>query len=124
MKSIEYANAVARTIRWPTHTDYSKFSRVQAACTDVRFEDYAARELLLLCSEVLTAFVTHTLIGVVTDCVGKEMTGQSVPKIQDLVGNLAEVFCPLIHRCMIIPLYSLRKVEHLSPIPLFLLMQS
>jgi hypothetical protein len=100
MKLIEYANAVARTIRWPTHTDYSKFSRVQAACTDVRFEDYAARELLLLCSEALTAFVTHTLIGVVTDCVGKDMTGQSVPIIQDLVGNLAEVFCltdPSVH---------------------------
>jgi hypothetical protein len=88
MKLIEYANAVARTIR------------LQAACTDVRFEDYAARELLLLCSEALTAFVTHTLIGVVTDCVGKDMTGQSVPIIQDLVGNLAEVFCltdPSVH---------------------------
>jgi hypothetical protein len=100
MKSIEYANAIARTIRWPTHTDYSKFSRVQAACTDVRFEDYAARELLLLCSEALSAFVTYTLISVVTDFVGKDMTGQSVPIIQDLVGNLAEVFCltdPSVH---------------------------
>jgi hypothetical protein len=71
MKSIEYANAVARTIRWPTHIEYSKFSRVQPACTDVRFENYAARELLLLCSEALPAFVTHTLIGVVTDLYGE-----------------------------------------------------
>ncbi len=60
---------------------------------DVRFEDYAARELLLLCTEALPAFVTHTLVGVVTDYVGKDITGKGIPVIQDLVGNLAEVFC-------------------------------
>jgi hypothetical protein len=48
VKAIEYANAIARTVRWPPHTDYCKFSRLQAASIDVRFEDYAARELLLL----------------------------------------------------------------------------
>jgi len=100
MKAIEYANAVAKTIRWPSHTDYCKFSRVQAASADLRFEDYAARELLLLCSEALPAFVTHTLVGVVSDCVSKDITGQSIPVLQDLVGNLAEVYCltdPSIH---------------------------
>lgn len=66
MKSIEYANAVARSIRWPSHTDYCKFSRVQAAATDVRFEDYATRELMLLCSEALPAFLTQSLVGVIT----------------------------------------------------------
>lgn len=100
MKAIEYANAVARSIRWPSHTDYCKFSRVQAAATDVRFEDYAARELLLLCSEALPAFVTHTLIGVVSDCVARDITGQGIPIMRDLVGNLAEVYCltdPSVH---------------------------
>lgn len=66
MKAIEYANAVARSIRWPSHTDYCKFSRVQAAATDVRFEDYATRELMLLCSEALPAFLTRSLVGVIT----------------------------------------------------------
>jgi len=100
MKAIEYANAVARSIRWPSHTDYCKFSRVQAAATDVRFEDYAARELLLLCSEALPAFITHTLIGVVSDCVARDITGQGIPIMRDLVGNLAEVYCltdPSVH---------------------------
>ncbi|KAL5318749.1 hypothetical protein ACEPPN_013813 [Leptodophora sp. 'Broadleaf-Isolate-01'] len=100
MKAIEYANAVGRSIRWPSHTDYCKFSRVQAAATDARFEDYAARELLLLCSEALPAFVTHTLIGVVSDCVARDITGQGIPIMRDLVGNLAEVYCltdPSVH---------------------------
>ncbi len=93
MKAIEYANAVARSIRWPSHTDYCKFSKVQAAVTDVRFEDYATRELMLLCAEALPAFITHSLVGVITECVSKEITGQVIPVLQDLVGNLAEVFC-------------------------------
>lgn len=100
IKAIDYANAVARSIRWPSHTDYCKFSRVQAASTDVRFEDYAARELLLLSTEALPCFITHSLIGVVTDCVSKEITGQPIPVLHSLVGNLAEVFCltdPSVH---------------------------
>ncbi|CZR52197.1 uncharacterized protein PAC_02074 [Phialocephala subalpina] len=93
MKAIEYVNAIVRMIRWSSHTDFCKFSRVQAASVDVRFQDYAARELLLLCTEALPAFVTYTLIAVVGDCVGKDLTGYSIPIVKDLVGNLAEVFC-------------------------------
>ncbi len=81
VKAIEYANAVVKSIRWPSYTDYSKFSRLQAASVDVRFEDYAARELLLLCTEALPAFVTHTLVGVVTYCVEKDITGKGTPVI-------------------------------------------
>lgn len=35
-----------------------------------------------------------------TDCVSKDITGQAIPVVQDLVGNLAEVFCltdPSVH---------------------------
>jgi hypothetical protein len=100
VKAIEYANAVARNIRWPSHTDFTKFSRIQAGSVDVRFEDYASRELLLLCSEALPAFITHILVEVVNDCVSKDITGQAIPIVRDLVGNLAEVFCltdPSVH---------------------------
>jgi hypothetical protein len=93
VKAIEYANAVTRRIRWPSHTDYCKFSRLQAASLDVRFEDYAARELLLLCTEALPAFITDTVVGVVSQCVEQDITGRAIPSIRDLVGNLAEVFC-------------------------------
>jgi len=100
VKAIEYANAVARNIRWPSHTDFTKFSRMQAGSADVRFEDYASRELLLLCSEALPAFITHNLVEVVCDLVSKDITGQAIPAVRDLVGNLAEVFCltdPSVH---------------------------
>lgn len=100
VKAIEYANAVARGVRWPSHTDYCNFSRLQAASMDIRFEDYAARKLLLLCTEALPAFIAHTLVGVVTDCVEKDITGKGNPVLQDLVGNLTEVYCltdPSVH---------------------------
>lgn len=48
----------------------------------------------------MPAFITHDLIGVVTDLVSKDITGQAIPVVRDLVGNLAEVFCltdPSIH---------------------------
>jgi hypothetical protein len=86
--------------QWPSHTDYCKFSRLQAATMDVRFEDYAARELLLLCTESLSAFVTHIMVGVISQCAEQDITGRSIPAVHDLVGNLAEVFCltdPSLH---------------------------
>ncbi|CAD6502469.1 BgTH12-05061 [Blumeria graminis f. sp. triticale] len=93
MKAIEYANAVARTIKWPSQSDYSKFSRIEAAQTDGRFEDYASREVNSLLAEALPAWVTYLLVGVVADCLAREITGQSLPVVKDLVGNLGEVFC-------------------------------
>jgi hypothetical protein len=105
IKAIDFANAVARRIRWPSHTDTAKFSRMQAGSVDVRFEDYAARELLLLCSEALPAFVTHTIVEIVADCVSNDISGQVIPVVRDLVGNLAEVYCitdPSLHENPII----------------------
>lgn len=100
MKAIEYANAVARNVPWPSHTDFCKFSTVQAAALDVRFDDYAAKELSLLVKEALPAWVTHNLTNIVIECVAKDITGHGMPALQDLVGNLAEVFCltdPSVH---------------------------
>ncbi|POS85153.1 hypothetical protein EPUL_003265, partial [Erysiphe pulchra] len=93
MKAVEYANALARTIQWPSHSDYYKFSRVDAAQTDVRFEDYATREVNVLISEALPAWITYLLVNVVSDCVIRDITGLSLPIIRELVGTLGEVFC-------------------------------
>ncbi|RKF79958.1 hypothetical protein GcM1_198041 [Golovinomyces cichoracearum] len=93
MKAIEYANTVARTIKWPTHADFCKFSRIEAAQTDVRFVDYASREVNILISEALPLWVTYLLVSVVTDCVTRDITGQSLPVVKELVGNLGEIFC-------------------------------
>jgi hypothetical protein len=48
----------------------------------------------------LQAFVTFTLVGTVVDLVAKDITDNSAPVMQDLVDNLAEVFCltdPSVH---------------------------
>ena len=78
IKAIEYANTIVRKIRWPSHTDYSKFNRLQAASTDVRFEGYASRELLLICSEALPAFIAHNLVSMVADLVARDISGDGV----------------------------------------------
>jgi len=93
MKAIEYANSVSRTIRWPSHSDNCKTTKLQAAVVEVRFQDDANGEMQLLCGEALPAFITHNLVDVVVDLVANDITGQVVPALQNLVGNLAEVFC-------------------------------
>lgn len=93
MKAIEYANTVARSINWPSHHDHCKISRPQAAQSDVRFEDYAKCEAQILIREALPAWITSLLVSVVTDCVTRDITGQSLPVVKDLIGNLGEVFC-------------------------------
>jgi len=57
VKAIEYANAIVGNIRWPSNTDVRNFKQIQAGSTDAYFEHYANRELRLLCSETLPAFV-------------------------------------------------------------------
>jgi len=93
MKAIEYANSVSRTIRWPSHAEDFKSMKLQAAVVEVRFEDDANGELQLLCGEALPAFITHSLVDVVVGLVSNDLTGQAVPALKSLVGNLAEVFC-------------------------------
>ncbi|RDW88503.1 hypothetical protein BP6252_00535 [Coleophoma cylindrospora] len=99
-KALEYANAVARKIRWPSQSDHYKFSGIGVASTDIRFDDFAKKELLLLVSEAVPAFCTYTLIDTVVDCVARDITGQGIPVFRELVGELAEVFCltdPSLH---------------------------
>lgn len=73
--------------------DFCKFSVLQAAAIDVRFDDYSQKE-------ALPAWVTYNLTNTVVDCAAKDIKGHKIPVLQDLVGNLAEVFCltdPSIH---------------------------
>lgn len=60
IKAIEYANAVARKIRWPNQKEYCNLDIMKAAEVDLRFNDYASRELVMLCREALPAWVTFT----------------------------------------------------------------
>lgn len=93
LKAIEYANAVASKIRWAAPKDYYKVSRLPAATADTHFKEHAKKDLKVLHTEVLPAFITHNLVNIVVDCVTRDITTQAIPVIMDLVGKLAEVFC-------------------------------
>ena len=92
IKAVEYANAIANTIQ-PLPQDHSTFQPCAAALLDVRFEARSKRAFETLLNEGLTSYVTRVLVDAVTDTLIKEITGNTMPIMRDLVGGLAEVFC-------------------------------
>ncbi|KAL9071653.1 MAG: hypothetical protein Q9161_004078 [Pseudevernia consocians] len=102
MKAVEYANAVAETMR-PTPGEHS--SPCPAASVDPRFEARSKRSFESLVDEALPAYITNCLTKVVTESMVREITGQGMPVMRELVGGLAEVFCladPSIKDCPIV----------------------
>ena len=102
MKAVEYANALADTIR-PTAGEHS--SPCPAASIDPRFEARSNRSFETLVNEALPAYITNCLTKVVTESMVREITGQGMPVMRELVGGLAEVFCladPSVKDCPIV----------------------
>lgn len=102
MKAVEYANALAETIR-PSPGEHS--SPCPAASIDPRFEARSKRSFESLVNEALPAYITNCLTKVVTESMVREITGQGMPIMRELVGGLAEVFCladPSIKDCPIV----------------------
>ena len=102
MKAVEYANALAETIR-PTPGENS--GPCPAASVDPRFEATSKRSFESLVNEALPAYITNCLTKVVTESMVREITGQGMPVMRELVGGLAEVFCladPSIKDCPIV----------------------
>ena len=102
IKAIEYANALAETIR-PIPGEHS--SPCPAASVDPRFESRSKRSFDSLVNEALPAYITNCLTKVVTESMVREITGQSMPLMRELVGGLAEVFCladPSVKDCPIV----------------------
>ena len=93
MNAVEYANAIASQIRWPSHKDHYRYSHLPAATEEAHFLDYAKKELKVLCTEVLPAFITNTLVTLVAECVARDITGQAIPAMMNGVGTVADVFC-------------------------------
>lgn len=102
MKAVEYANALAETIK-PTPGDQS--NPCPAASVDPKFEARARKSFEALVHEALPAYITNCLTKVVTESMVREITGQGMPVMRELVGGLAEVFCladPSIKDCPIV----------------------
>ena len=92
MKAVEYANALAQTIR-SIPGDPLDQTPCPAASIDPMFEARAKKAFTALVTEALPAYITHALVKVVTESMVKEITGTTMPVMRGLVGGLAEVFC-------------------------------
>lgn len=92
MKAVEYANALAQTIK-PLSGDHSSQTPCPAASIDPRFDARAKKAFGTLVTEALPAYITHALVRVVTESMVREITGTTMPVMRELVGGLAEVFC-------------------------------
>lgn len=102
IKAVEYANALAETMR-PTPGEH--LSLCPAASIDPRFEARSKKSFDSLVNEALPAYITNCLTKVVTESMVKEITGQGMPVMRELVGGLAEVFCladPSMKDCPIV----------------------
>lgn len=83
LSATKYANAVAESL-WPG---------LVAAITDEEFERKLDTTFTQLINEALPGFVTHRMTQLVTEILVKEITGQAVPLMNNLVNGLAEVYC-------------------------------
>lgn len=92
MKAVEYANSLARAIKSLPGEPPMETS-CPAASIDPRFEARAKKDFDILLTEALPAYITHSLVKVVTESMVREMTGTTLPLMRELVGGLSEVFC-------------------------------
>ncbi len=92
MKAVEYANAVAQSIK-SLPGDPPGQIPCAAASIDPTFEARATKAFGSLATEALPAYITQALVKVVTESMVREITGNTMPVMQELVGGLAEVFC-------------------------------
>lgn len=92
IKAVEYANALAESFK-PIPGDEASKIPCAAATIDARFESRSQRSLDTLVNEALPAYITFCLVKVVTESMVREITGNAMPLMRELVGGLAEVFC-------------------------------
>ena len=112
LKAVEYANALAESIKSPL-SNQKKVNSFKAASIDPLFDDGLKSCFDSLVNETLPAYVTHALTKVVTESMVREITGQGMPYMRNLVGGLAEVFCladPSVKDCPIV--YASEEFYH------------
>ena len=86
--AIEYANAIVDQV--PTAPGDEP---CQAAELDGRFIAKSKQVMDDLVQDALPAYLTHRLVSIVTDTLVKEITGNGVPVMRELIPSLAEVYC-------------------------------
>lgn len=89
LAAIEYGNAVA------THlcADTRGSAPLPAASLNEKFSMQADKTVKELVDGALAGYINHRLVSFVTECLVKEITGNSTPLMKDMVHGLAEVYC-------------------------------
>ncbi len=90
IKAVEYANALAESFK-PMPGDASSQIPCAAATLDSRFASRSRRAMDTLVNEALPAYITQAFTKIVTEIMVREITGNTMPIMRELVGGLAEV---------------------------------
>lgn len=96
IKAVEYANAVAQGIEYPTEGDHVEVleSRPSTAATlDNAFAEANSSSFQTLLESALPMYVTYKLVKMATECLVNEIAGRRTPLMTNLVNGLSEVFC-------------------------------
>ncbi|KAL9624857.1 MAG: hypothetical protein Q9160_000904 [Pyrenula sp. 1 TL-2023] len=92
IKAVEYANAIALNSTALPRDD-NVIPRA-AASLDPRFHQRSQKAVEMLVMDAMPAYITYTLVKVVTEVMVKEITGTTqIPIMQGLIEGLTEVFC-------------------------------
>jgi hypothetical protein len=84
IKAVEYANAVAKSVT-PLPSDGGLNKDVSAAHIDSSFGEMREKAFEQLLTDTLPAYITYSLIKVVTEIMVNEITGRSTPIMKGLV---------------------------------------
>jgi PAS domain S-box-containing protein len=90
--AVEYANAIAQGLPY-LNRESAGADLTPAAIFDDMFQSRSTTAESLLIENALPAYLTHRLVNMVTECLVKEITGRNIPLMQDMVQDIAEVYC-------------------------------
>lgn len=96
IKAVEYANAIAESIEYPTGDEHGQTpeSRPSTAATlESAFAEAHSSSFQVLLNSALPMYITYKLVKMATECLVNEIAGRRTPMMTDLVGGLSEVFC-------------------------------
>jgi PAS domain S-box-containing protein len=96
IKAVEYANAIAESIEYPTGDEHGQApqSRPSTAATlELAFAEAHSSSFQILLNSALPMYITYKLVKMATECLVNEIAGRRTPMMADLVGGLSEVFC-------------------------------
>jgi PAS domain S-box-containing protein len=90
--AVEYANAIAQKLPYISRESAGEDLTPAATFHDT-FQSRSTSAESILIENALPAYLTHRFVTMVTECLVKEITRQNIPVMQDMIQNIAEVYC-------------------------------